>query len=115
MFKWLKTKKENNTLTLKNQMFFNARTVGFQLISIIGSIKERTWDKDLCDDIMCDCQDLVRYYANVGEARKTLDSILKGLTLLSLNVNETDKETLNGLISHVTILWKDFKCVEEKI
>lgn len=119
---WIKRCQENryeiekeyddlNKSKLRPQLFYNIRTFGFVLISLIPQIRGRTWDKDLCDDILSEAQDLVRFYANRQEVSKVIHATYTDIIALVENVNENDKETLNALASHACILWKDSQCL----
>lgn len=110
MWKWFKrdTKKKEqdlvfNYLTMmeKKQSFTNIRLVSFSIIGIIATIKEKTWDKDLCDDILSEAQDLTTYYMDCYGAMKKLEALMTDITALAENVNETDNETLLALGKHL--------------
>lgn len=110
MWDWLKhdTKKKEqeilaNYLTIaeKEQAFTNVRLISFSIIGIIAKIKEKTWDKDLCDDILSEAQDLTTYYRDCYGATKKLEALMTDITALAENVNETDNETLLALGKHL--------------
>lgn len=110
MWNWLKhdTKKKEqeilaNYLTIaeKGQAFTNVRLISFSIIGIITTIKEKTWDKDLCDDILSEAQDLTTYYMDCYGAMKKLEALMTDITALAENVNETDNETLLALGKHL--------------
>lgn len=110
MWDWLKhdTKKKEqeilaNYLTIaeKEQAFTNVRLISFSIIGIIATIKEKTWDKDLCDDILSEAQDLTTYYRDCYGVTKKLEALMTDITALAENVNETDNETLLALGKHL--------------
>lgn len=122
MWDWLKhdTKKKEqeilaNYLTMaeKEQAFTNVRLVSFSIIGIISSIKDKTWDKDLCDDILTEAQDISTFYMDCYGVVKKLENLMTDIVALADNVNETDRETLLALGKHLFNQTTIFKVFED--
>lgn len=113
MWNWFKRDAKKKEL---EQVFTNIRLISFSIVGIITGIKERTWDKDRCDVILHEAQDLSSYYTDFIGVTLQLEALIDDITSLSENVNETNNEMLLALEKHLFVQMGVIKnCVHYKI